>query len=460
MLALLALITIPFLRPSNGHARFFAASGWIVFAILLHLPLFNTVTYLPVLRLAAPQRMRFIFSLCAAASLGLVVPDWLRCREAEGRTLRRSLWLAAAGLACLSAALGALELRHLGPLLPELPTELVVVRILKLFAPALTAIGAALVFAALCRRPTRSPRAIAFPLLLLALGDLLAFTARWHPMCPRDKVLPLLRPIASARGFAGYRRMTGPPRIFHPNLSVPYRCYDTRLYDPISVARYASLAEAASGMEPGAGPSVFFAPEKPAPLLEALTGTTVRWEMDARYQVSISPLLDVLPRAYVSAGLPARTAREALEATLGRTDPFARTVVEADFTPSPGPARVVPAAITHYSPHQVTVSCNAERRGWLVLTDTFFPGWRATVDGKHALIRPANYAFRAVAVPAGASTVEFTYDPASYRVGLFLSLLTLSALTALAAAGRPSRLSRRRRPRGRGSRPHWTPQRR
>ena len=71
--------------------------------------------------------------------------------------------------------------------------------------------------------------------------------------------------------------------------------------------------------------------------------------------------------------------------------------------------------------------------GELILTDSFYPGWRAWVDGEPVSIRRADEAFRGVPVPPGTHTVEFRYEPASFRVGLFLSLLALAALTGAAA---------------------------
>jgi uncharacterized membrane protein YfhO len=56
------------------------------------------------------------------------------------------------------------------------------------------------------------------------------------------------------------------------------------------------------------------------------------------------------------------------------------------------------------------------------LTDVYYPGWTASVDGTAVPIHRANYAFRAVAVPPGRHVVEFHYRPASVRYGLLLSL--------------------------------------
>ncbi len=77
-------------------------------------------------------------------------------------------------------------------------------------------------------------------------------------------------------------------------------------------------------------------------------------------------------------------------------------------------------------PERIIIETDAARPGLLVLTDTFYPGWRVTVDGTPADLLQANYLFRGVYVPAGAQRVEFTYHPAPFRRGLLVSGLTLA----------------------------------
>ena len=79
-------------------------------------------------------------------------------------------------------------------------------------------------------------------------------------------------------------------------------------------------------------------------------------------------------------------------------------------------------------PERIIVETDAVRPGILVLTDTFYPGWRVTVDGAPASLLRANYLFRGVYVPAGAHWVEFTYHPAPFQRGLLVSSLTLAVV--------------------------------
>jgi hypothetical protein len=74
--------------------------------------------------------------------------------------------------------------------------------------------------------------------------------------------------------------------------------------------------------------------------------------------------------------------------------------------------------------------------GYVVLVDTFDPGWRATVDGQPRPVLRANVAFRAVEVPAGRHVVSFVYRPMSLQVGAAVSVLTALLIAAGVAAER------------------------
>ena len=67
----------------------------------------------------------------------------------------------------------------------------------------------------------------------------------------------------------------------------------------------------------------------------------------------------------------------------------------------------------------------------LVLSDRWYPGWKATVNGRNADVLRANGVFRAVEVPAGVSDVEFRFLPRSLRLGAAVSLFGLAALATL-----------------------------
>jgi uncharacterized membrane protein YfhO len=81
--------------------------------------------------------------------------------------------------------------------------------------------------------------------------------------------------------------------------------------------------------------------------------------------------------------------------------------------------------IISYEPERVIIEADLASEGYLILTDTYYPGWRAYVDGKESSIIRANLLFRAIRLSAGQHRVEFSYEPASLKLGAAVSAVTL-----------------------------------
>jgi hypothetical protein len=77
---------------------------------------------------------------------------------------------------------------------------------------------------------------------------------------------------------------------------------------------------------------------------------------------------------------------------------------------------------------KVVIDAVAPRGGWLLLSDTWYPGWKATVDGRPAPVLRANVAHRAVLLPPGNHRVVFSFRPASTARGFVLSAAGLAIL--------------------------------
>ncbi len=86
------------------------------------------------------------------------------------------------------------------------------------------------------------------------------------------------------------------------------------------------------------------------------------------------------------------------------------------------------SSIISYQPSNVTIRTQTKKEGLLFLSDTYYPGWRAYVDGYEQPIYRADFVFRAVPVPAGSHTVRFVYDPLSWKLGLYISGFGLGVL--------------------------------
>ena len=84
--------------------------------------------------------------------------------------------------------------------------------------------------------------------------------------------------------------------------------------------------------------------------------------------------------------------------------------------------------ITRYQPNRIELESVSDESCYLVLSELFYPGWRAYVDKKRVPILRANYLLRAVPLPAGNHNVAFVYKPASFLAGAAISVATVLLL--------------------------------
>ena len=97
-----------------------------------------------------------------------------------------------------------------------------------------------------------------------------------------------------------------------------------------------------------------------------------------------------------------------------------------------GPVAVASIAEPRESNRVVVHIAEGTRPGVLVLADMWYPGWEATVDGNPAPVLAVDGVFRGVEVGQGAREVVFKYCPASFRIGVVVSLAGLALLLLLA----------------------------
>jgi len=157
-----------------------------------------------------------------------------------------------------------------------------------------------------------------------------------------------------------------------------------------------------------------------------------------------------MPRAFVvHRAVIAETPSEAFE-MVGRADiDLRRTVVltkpvDEGLVDRGGAPEVDSSAcrVVRRTSNRVVVDADMENEGLLVLSELNFPGWRVYIDGERATLLTADFLLRAVCVPAGRHTVEFKYAPASFVLGLLISIasvLATCALFFLTVSARPGR---------------------
>jgi hypothetical protein len=166
-------------------------------------------------------------------------------------------------------------------------------------------------------------------------------------------------------------------------------------------------------------------------LIDQRTGTSRTVSVDPAYRlvhsgdVKIYQNLKALPRAFVVHQKHGVADDEEALAVMREPsfDPAVTVLVAGETggesVPREGDSTV---EIVSYEPERVRVQVSVNHDGWLVLTDAFYPGWFAQVDGQSTPMERADLYFRAVALEPGEHTVVFRYRPAGLYVGLALGL--------------------------------------
>jgi hypothetical protein len=98
--------------------------------------------------------------------------------------------------------------------------------------------------------------------------------------------------------------------------------------------------------------------------------------------------------------------------------------------------------VVRYEPQRVELRVKLDRPGLVILADTYYPGWRLTIDGRPAPVLRANRLMRGAAVVAGEHSLVYTYSPISFWVGAIISAAGLILLLSLLWPSVTGRLKR------------------
>jgi len=114
-------------------------------------------------------------------------------------------------------------------------------------------------------------------------------------------------------------------------------------------------------------------------------------------------------------------------------DPARTIVLEQEPLPvSHPPAGQSPMlGFTSYETNRLSLQVSTPTPAYLLLSEVYYPGWRATLDGQEVAIWRADYLFRAIYVPAGTHEVRLWFSPSSFWIGLAVSLVSWTCLAVV-----------------------------
>ena len=157
--------------------------------------------------------------------------------------------------------------------------------------------------------------------------------------------------------------------------------------------------------------------------------------------VKIYENLDLLPRAFV---VPAWRWRPDVKSSVDAMAepgfrPGREAVIVGEGEAAAHDLRPASAEVVRYGPEEVVVHAQLEGEGLLVLTDAYYPGWRATLNGERRPIYQVDGLFRGVMAPAGDHEIVFTFESRPFLAGRGISVTALLLLFVLAGVFRGRR---------------------
>lgn len=410
---LCAVLTAMYRWKRLGQTKFFLVLAIICLLLMLDTPLGRAIYWwkVPGLGTSAAGRVGVIWSL-AVAVLTAEWTQWLMSKEARGRTVVKiGLFsigmLGLIGLISLGSKVYFAQEPRWWPL-PELMMDMQV-GMRNLFVPVVLMLGMIMV---VCFRRWRW-----WPLLLLMLltADLYRFGWRYLPVVSPHLVFPQTAATDFLQENLGYYRVDRERgELLPPNTWAAYGLASPSGYDPMAVREYVEEYQRMLNGNQSPHASRYAELERLDP--ESLGAFGVKYVLALkRDEVGkipgdrLSYLIDETQwkRAWESEAV----------AILENPRVQERTFIVGDDGRKSGIAEIVA-----YRPQEVKITYRSDTAGNLVLTDSWFPGWKVWVNGVESVGSMHEPIFRQVAVPPGSGEVVWKYVPDSFKLGLYVSL--------------------------------------
>ena len=296
-------------------------------------------------------------------------------------------------------------------------------------------------------------------IMIITITDLFFYFQKITPFSPKEFIYPETELIKVLKEKAGFYRFWGyGSGYIDTNFATQLGVYSPDGYDPLFIRRYGELISTSEN-----GKIKQLLPRSDAALTKGFGKDALRQNVYRQRLLNllgVKYVLDkdgdpsafsseiyqeiwqkngwriyenkqVLPRAFLVGDLVVAQGQKIVDLIMAPDFPLDKKVVLEEPLPSEitlGEQSKSVTKIIDYQPNRVVVKTSSPQTGILFLSDNYYPGWRATVNGRPTKIYCADYSFRAVLVPAGENRVVFFYRPTSFFLGLGLALVSLAAI--------------------------------
>ncbi|HVZ58164.1 MAG TPA: YfhO family protein [Patescibacteria group bacterium] len=266
---------------------------------------------------------------------------------------------------------------------------------------------------------------VVYCLLGITIGDLLFFAGKYTSFASKTYFFPDTKAISFLQKQPGtFRVMTTDREILHPNLATMYHLQSIDGYDPLYLLSYGQMIASIGRSKPDITPPFGFfrivtTGNYDSPLINL---------MGVRYVLSLNDIQSkhltkiftegetkvyenksAFPRTFFVPTIhQVASQQQAIDFMFNpQNDLRLAAVVTGEGSHVEKNWVVGQAHITNYSPNTVTITTSNDGDGFLILTDTFYPTWHATVDGREVPIYRTDFNFRGIVVPKGQHHVVF-----------------------------------------------------
>lgn len=292
-------------------------------------------------------------------------------------------------------------------------------------------------------------------LILVSTVDLFRFGLKYNPFSSKEYLFPKTELTDFLISDAGINRISG---LIPQSMWISYGLYSLEGYDSLMVNRYAELMSGASSQNNQIGLSSRWVKIDNVNsrtldllgvkyLLAYRENPETGWDPEY-YKLSekefklifqkgksqIYERINAFPRTYLVHNYIVETNKEnILKFLKNKNLDFKDMVILEEepqlmMEPKNGQEQ---ASIKKggYPRNDFFIRTNSNSNGLLFLSDVYYSGWKAYVDGSPQKILRANYAFKAVEIPKGVHEVHFVYDPFSFKIGFYISIFSMIILT-------------------------------
>ncbi len=157
------------------------------------------------------------------------------------------------------------------------------------------------------------------------------------------------------------------------------------------------------------------------------------YEFRGKEKIYLYQNKNTLPRAYIVPNAIIQNRDLILDTIKSEDyDPKKYIILEKEIDkPLKNDADFKEVEISLYSPNKIELDLNMDKPGFLMLSEIWYPGWKAFDNGKETEIFRSNYLFRSIYLEEGNHKLIFSFEPQSYRLGKIISTITLIAVLFL-----------------------------